>query len=278
MKNTYEAYYNGDNSTYAGATQCRDDCKELNPGSVCDAATCTCKPPATENLSVSCAGNTNSGASTLEKAGPGVMCKDDCASLGSGYSCDAASCTCVQHQTTGREEVSCAASSVVSELGGGAFDPKLMICIDNCDKIDPDLQCDKATCTCKPHAPDKLSCVANSLGVGFGLNNTFVPAAMRCEDDCKAIDESLVCDAKTCTCKQDTSVSCSANTFVFGMTGGYLGGSNPQRMVGPGLLCKDDCAQTNPGSYCDPTACICKTQTSTEPQLSCAGQIGRAHV
>ncbi|HSB47270.1 MAG TPA: hypothetical protein VLD37_04590 [Candidatus Bilamarchaeum sp.] len=313
---------------YQPGTMCKDDCKSLDPAWTCDSSTCTCKAPP-EEKTVSCASNTVPGATTVERLGAGLICKDDCqASFGSGYTCNAASCTCQPPPTTGEtfkcagleadgnkfnpaldkcedncksigsqftcdgstctckgpevpREVGCAANGIVTQFSTtqkSTFDPALQICKDNCKELDEDLVCDAKTCTCTPKTvPKEIFCGDNTISSSllFGGKNEFDPKVTQCKDDCRELGEAagipLVCDGATCTCKEDNSLSCAANSFTFGMSGGYLGNPNAMTGFGPGVQCKDDCKSFNKDAYCD-QSCVCRVPG--KETVSCASRVG----
>ncbi len=248
--------------------RCEDNCKDLLGSSYsCDALTCTCKKTV-ENVSTSCAMNTRPSTSTLEKAPPGTMCKDDCqAQFGSDYACEPLSCQCIKKDRI--PTLSCAMSSSLYAMLGVKAEaiPSNYICEDDCNTTG--FYCDPLLCVCKPHVnvTEGMSCSGNSFEVAYGGGNNTYAAGTMCKDDCKSLDPSLKCDPKTCTCEASKEVSCAQNGYLFDSTDGN------QTLSQEGMVCKDDCASITPGSVCDPVSCMCKYPNTTLT-ASCAARSG----
>jgi hypothetical protein len=243
---------------------CRDDCADLDPTFVCDAVSCTCKKK--ENETFYCVNNTKEVAltHTNEFNKDTMLCRDDCAALlGPNYRCNGQNCTCYPVSKT---DLNCGANTIIAPIFGNIFNPATMICKDDCvASFGAGWKCDGVTCTCSKKPPEKESCAWNSFAIAFGAPNTFDPAKVKCEDDCKDIGPEWVCDAKFCTCqKQKLILSCAWNAVEISFGGKNI--YDPAKMI-----CKDDCANWLDSTwYCDGASCECKKKPTENQTQNCA--------
>ncbi|MFN7990972.1 MAG: hypothetical protein U0R44_02320 [Candidatus Micrarchaeia archaeon] len=241
---------------------CKDDCRAIDPKSVCDPVSCTCASSCAINAFGALAGGKNVTNLTSNFSSSGLICKDDCKNISPAAICDAKNCVC--RLPPPPIPLSCSGNSMIASFTGiNVFNPATMVCRDDCAATDPNLRCD-ATCICVPKKTN-VFCAANTNTVNAGKPNGFNAAANICKDDCKNVDPLMKCDAATCTCKKPGPVSCIGNSFVFALTGGS--DYNPFG----GLACKDDCKAFDKDLVCDPLSCICDyPPNKTVDTLPCA--------
>lgn len=238
--------------------QCIDNCKEIYPeGYTCDVESCYCVPKEVQD--VSCVSNTyHVDATDKNVFNPSSQkCEDDCEELGD-YECNVESCTC----TKKKYEFSCLGNSIdFSSIFGSSdvkYDPSKDSCVDDCGSIGVigvgDLECDTQACICKP----VTTCAGNTLdSIDYG-SNIYGSDYGICKDNCEKLGPGLVCDLKSCLCRQKPGepVYCAANTDE-----AYLDdslGQTHERFDPSKQVCKDNCKEIyGPGAACDMSSCYC---------------------
>lgn len=239
--------------------KCQDNCKELGSDYVCESSSCTCKKKIIENISTtSCAQNTQpTTGSTLTKAPPGTMCRDDCqSSFGSEYICESLSCQCIKKERL--PEFSCLSNSLNSIWEGKSADklPQNYLCKDDCS--DPDFYCEPTNCVCKPKINETIetgrSCALNTYDSIYNNNNSY--QGNLCKDDCNFIGSDYKCDSSTCICKpielNDTINETKNQTWTAGKCGDGLI-INPEQCD----LGSPNTNKCSEGNYCTKD-CLCK--------------------
>jgi len=246
--------------------QCEAGIACANPNDWCNLGNCQCVPSwyPPENDSVDCSFNTWTSALGITLWAPGMICQDDCkAAFGKDWSCDAA-CDCVQAPAQPPTNLSCSGNSFVVAFGGANLFGAGVMCLDDCQSLDPDLVCDAKTCLCEEKTdPKEVSCFSNTLSGLLDTASSFQPG-MLCKDDClEQFDgQDVYCDAESCLCKpkETPEVSCYENSWAVGFDGPSL--------YGAGMLCMDDCVRLGAGLECDAESCVCKERP--DPKVYCA--------
>lgn len=198
-------------SQFKPGMTCTDDCKQLGPDYMCDAATCICDRLAQGDLN--CAHNTElvfSGQASQFL--PGTVCIDNCAAVyGDTYYCDMDECLCDQDPI--EDDFYCAGNTFTAGIAGAnTYNPITDVCIDNCDALGDDLFCNFIDCVCEPEEAEEASCAGRDmesiLSSNFGGPGPvpFNPLTMVCIDDCA---DTLYCDFGACECEPRESQYCT---------------------------------------------------------------------
>jgi formylmethanofuran dehydrogenase subunit D len=211
--NTGNAYINDAIGTSAGgyssSYQCVDDCaKNYDDGMVCDAASCYCVPG--EGMELSCTGHTEYvSLIDINKFNSASMkCEDDCAEyMGSGYECNAQSCTCTRKQDAAK--VSCAGNSGTTTSSLDERYPDGWACADDCaEKLGTGYSCDPESCTCGTSTSPmvSISCASNNM-TSAGLDQTYGYTGWECKDDCDTLPGGdFYCDSTSCVCTMNLTI------------------------------------------------------------------------
>ncbi len=265
-----EGPYCGDKVINLWWEQCEVGVPCANPNDWCNVNNCQCYsqyPPG--NDSVDCAANSWASAFGFPIWAPGMICIDNCkANFGAEWRCDP-TCNCVNKPPLPPpNNISCAANSGGVMFGINFFKAGDM-CVDDCDQLGENYECDVKTCTCdQPPPPREVSCGSNTWGdILFGKPG--FKAGDLCSDDCSSYGSNYECEVASCTCKEkdDTSFYCASHTMA--VIASDKNNFNPATMV-----CEDNCFMLGFDYDCVTSSCTC-VRNVTKANLSCgANTIG----
>jgi hypothetical protein len=235
---------------------CKDDCvAAFGKDWKCDIKTCVCDKKVPPPKNVSCAVNTQgmaAGAASKFKAG--LLCKDDCKTLGKDYVCDKKTCICDKVPV---KDLSCTKNTQGMATGlASQFKPG-MLCQDDCkNNLGNSYFCDAVSCVCKKQVDEDYYCAGNTFGASLTGVNTYNPFLDICRDNCDVLGDDYTCNKVTCLCEQEEKkeVSCSGRKLESVISSNF-GGPGPTPFNPATMTCKDDC---DPSYYCDSVSCQCE--------------------
>ncbi len=232
---------------------CQDDCKAVYGNDYTCDATCSCIKQKPKQLS--CAGNSGIFGPAVSPA-PGVLCADDCALLGPEYQCDVKTCSCQKNNPPPLRNISCSQNSWDSLFGSSNY-AKGQLCVDDCEELGENVECNPTTCVCELKDDTKVYCAANTRNVAATDKNDFDSSVNICEDNCERLGAGYECNIGSCTCTKPyrENVSCASSTW-----NALISSTNVTPFDPSTQLCQDDCAETfgTEGVRCNPQSCRCE--------------------